>query len=176
MHRTNISVGFGRVGFHRGGQKTRSAAAGKSNRGGGVAFGLSTLRSTATEVGWPGNYPERISCSQPLLELDRILDFLLRQVLAIVGDVLLVLDEFVANCLLGVPSGNSVGQTVAHDGPSVARKVDETALDVGVDQLDSKAVAHVQTLEAALEPAFRRRLEEPDPGSLRGGAGDDGVE
>ena len=136
----------------------------------------STLRSTATEVGWPGNYPERISCSQPLLELDRILDFLLRQVLAIVGDVLLVFDELVANDFPGVPSGNSPVQTLAHEGRSVAREVYETTLDVGVDQLDTDAVAHVETVKPALEPAFRRRLEEPHPRSLRGGAGDDGVE
>ena len=62
------------------------------------------------------------------------------------------------------------------EGKSVAHKVDETALDVGTDQLDVNVVAHVETLETALQPAFRRRLEEPHPRSLRGGAGDDGVE
>src|SRR6266516_2459176 len=38
------------------------------------------------------------------------------------------------------------------EGTSVAREVDETMLDVGVDQLDMDAVAHVETLEPALEP------------------------
>src|SRR5256885_6598942 len=47
-----LVVGCCRVGFHRGGQKTRSATAGKANRRGAVAFSLSTLRSTATEDGW----------------------------------------------------------------------------------------------------------------------------
>lgn len=61
-------------------------------------------------------------------------------------------------------------------GESVAREVDETTLDVGVDQLDADAVAHVETLESALQPPFGRRLEDPHPRSLRGGAGDQGVE
>src|SRR5436190_20934680 len=61
-------------------------------------------------------------------------------------------------------------------GSSVAREVDETALDVGVDQLDVDAVAHVETLEPALQLPFGRRPEQPHPRSLRGGAGDDGVE
>ena len=99
-----------------------------------------------------------------------------RQVLAVVGYVLLVFDELVANDFPGVPSGNSPVQTLAHEGRSVPREVYETTLDVGVDQLDTDAVAHVETVKPALEPAFRRRLEEPDPGSLRGCAGDDGVE
>jgi hypothetical protein len=60
-------------------------------------------------------------------------------------------------------------------GASVAREVDETTLDVGVDQLDVDAVSHVQTLEPALQFPFRQRLEEPHPGSLRGSAGDDGI-
>jgi hypothetical protein len=50
---------------------------------------------------------------------------------------------------------------------SVPHKVDETALDVGVDQFDADAVAHAETLESALEPAFCRRLEKPNPRSFR---------
>ena len=75
-----------------------------------------------------------------------------------------------------VPSGNSSVQAVAHGGGSVAHKVDEAALDVGVDQLDVDVVAHVKTLEPALQPAFGRRLEEPDPRAFIRCAGDDGVE
>jgi hypothetical protein len=75
-----------------------------------------------------------------------------------------------------VLSGDKPVQTVALEGASIALEVDETALDVGVDQLDVDAVAHVETLEPALQPAFGRRLEEPHPRSLRGGTGDEGVE
>ena len=59
---------------------------------------------------------------------------------------------------------------------SVAHKVDKTALDVGVDQFDVDTVAHVETLEPALQPAFGRRLEESDPRAFVRCAGDDGVE
>jgi len=38
----------------------------------------------------------------------------------------------------------------AHARTSVAREVDETTFDVGVDQLDVDAVAHVETLDSAL--------------------------
>ena len=37
-------------------------------------------------------------------------------------------------------------------------------------------VAHVETLETALQPPFDRRLENPHPRSLRRGAGDEAVE
>ena len=58
---------------------------------------------------------------------------------------------------------------------SVAHKVYETALDVGVNQFDVDVVAHVETMETALQPAFGRRLEEPDPRAFVRCAGDDGV-
>ena len=59
---------------------------------------------------------------------------------------------------------------------SVAGEVDETALDVGVDEFDMNAVAHVEALEPALQPAFSRRLEEPNPGAFVRSDSDDGVE
>lgn len=49
----------------------------------------------------------------------------------------------------------------------VTREVDETALDIGVDQLDADSVAHVQALKAALQPALRWRLEDADPCPFR---------
>jgi hypothetical protein len=58
-----LVVGLRRVAFHRGGQKTKPAAAGKDNRSGGVAFGLSTLRSTATEDGWPNLSSPRLDAT-----------------------------------------------------------------------------------------------------------------
>src|ERR1035441_9207226 len=68
------------------------------------------------------------------------------------------------------------GSTLVGGQPSVAREVDETALDVGADQLHADVVAHVETLEPALQPPFDRRLEDPYPRSLRRGAGDEAVE
>src|ERR1035437_7797325 len=66
--------------------------------------------------------------------------------------------------------------TKRHSGQlSVAREVDETALDVGANQLHADVVAHVETLETALQPPFDRRLEDPHPCSLRRGAGDKAI-
>jgi hypothetical protein len=48
--------------------------------------------------------------------------------------------------------------TVAHEGASVAGEVDETALDVGVDEFDVNLPAHVETLEPALQSSFNGRL------------------
>ena len=59
---------------------------------------------------------------------------------------------------------------------SVAREIDEPSFHVGLEQLDADTVAHIETLEAALQPAFHRRMEEPDPRSLFGSAGDERVE
>src|SRR5512141_3477336 len=67
-------------------------------------------------------------------------------------------------------------QAVDAGSSSVAREVDETALDIGVDQFDLNVVAHVKTPEPAFQSPFRRRLENPNPRSLRGGAGDDRIE
>ena len=57
-----------------------------------------------------------------------------------------------------------------------ASKIYEAALDVRADEFDTNVVAHFETLGALHEPAFGRRLEEPDPSALVRRAGDDGVE
>jgi len=59
---------------------------------------------------------------------------------------------------------------------SDAAEVYETALDVGVDEFDANGIAHFESLKTEREPAFGRRLEEPNPGAFVRCAGDDGVE
>ena len=64
-------------------------------------------------------------------------------------------------------SGISLTMSKSHEEASVTREVDETALDIGVDQFHADSIPHIQPLKAALHPAFRRRLEDADPRSLR---------
>ena len=60
--------------------------------------------------------------------------------------------------------------------PSTPGKIYETALHIGVNEYDANVIAHLETLRALHEPAFRRRLEEPHPGALVRGTSDDGIE
>jgi len=45
-----------------------------------------------------------------------------------------------------------------------------------VDELHAHPIPHVEPLGAVFQPALDRRIENPGPGPLRGGAGDDPVE
>ena len=65
-----------------------------------------------------------------------------------------------------VTSDNSPVHTVAHEGLSLTHKVNESAFNVGVDELNSDAIAHVETLKATLDPAIGRRSKEPQPSAL----------
>jgi hypothetical protein len=59
---------------------------------------------------------------------------------------------------------------------SVAHEVDETALDLGVDQLNVDVIAYDQPLEPALWFPFCRSLKEPDPRGFVGCTRDAAVE
>jgi hypothetical protein len=55
-------------------------------------------------------------------------------------------------------------------------EIDEAALDVGAEELHPHALADVEAVLAAHDPALDGRAEHPHPGPLRGGAGHDAVE
>src|ERR1017187_3716470 len=58
---------------------------------------------------------------------------------------------------------------------SGAGKVYEPALNVGMDEFNANTVTHLESLKAEREPAFSRRLIEPDPSAFFRCPGDDGV-
>src|SRR5262249_41001147 len=55
-------------------------------------------------------------------------------------------------------------------------KVDETAHDVGVQELDTDMVANVETLETTHHFPFRRWVKDADPSAFLGSAGHNRVE
>jgi hypothetical protein len=55
-------------------------------------------------------------------------------------------------------------------------KINETALDIRVNQFYAEMIPHFQTLEPARESAFGGRLEQPYPRAFVSGAGDNRVE
>src|SRR5260370_40761677 len=57
--------------------------------------------------------------------------------------------------------------------PRRPAEVDEAALDVGVEQRDAHAVADVEPLRSTDQLSFHLRLQDADPGALRGRAGHD---
>src|SRR6476661_4834729 len=54
--------------------------------------------------------------------------------------------------------------------PRRPAEVDESALDVGVEQRDAHAVADVEPLRSTDQLSFHLRLQDADPGALRGRA------
>src|SRR4051794_23884586 len=54
-------------------------------------------------------------------------------------------------------------------------KVDEAALDIRAQELHADAVADVDARIAANDASFNRRLQDPHPGALVGGAGHDAL-
>jgi hypothetical protein len=57
-----------------------------------------------------------------------------------------------------------------------AGEVDETALDIGVEELHAQAIADVEPLLTLLDPTFDRRIEDARPGPLWSHAGQQTIE
>ncbi len=54
-----------------------------------------------------------------------------------------------------------------------AREIDEPALDIGLNELDLDAIAHVERLESANELPFRRGARDAHPNALARHSRDD---